>query len=295
MVTIEELIDSFPEKLNTRIEDYREAVAYHNDKPRKIQIPNDWLMAIQKLIPDILYSEFQIDDCVHSMPGKSIITNAAAHEGADHLLKVDIKQYYQTIKPQYIFFHLAKNPVMVERLIKKFCFITIPTYGNYLLPTGSPSSPAIANIVGIPIDKHCGIIAKTYGYTYTRYMDDLIFSSLIPGHRNPLLEDIKQVIEKFDFKVHPEKTRWLDASDSTIKFNVTGINLSRPGTTHKVPLSVRRIIRSRIFKLKHGFVEKMDDITLGYLSYVKAIEPELYKQYMESLNGPANCIGTSIK
>ena len=55
--------------------------------------------------------------------------------------------------------------------------LTHLTTNNYALPQGTPTSTAIANIVFLPIDNKLIDYCIQKKLTYTRYVDDLVFSS----------------------------------------------------------------------------------------------------------------------
>jgi hypothetical protein len=48
---------------------------------------------------------------------------------------------------------------------------------NGILPQGAPSSPVITNMICVPLDNALMHLAKKAGCVYTRYADDITFST----------------------------------------------------------------------------------------------------------------------
>jgi retron-type reverse transcriptase len=79
------------------------------------------------------------------------------------------------------------------------------------LPQGAPTSPAITNLLCRRLDRRLGGVAARNGFRYTRYADDLTFSTAA-GSDAPiarLLARVRWVLRKEGFVEHPDKTRVL--------------------------------------------------------------------------------------
>lgn len=248
-----------------------------NGKIREIHKPIESLARIQRLLSEVIYQIFIMPGCLHSIPGRSIISNAEAHIGAKHLLKIDIKDYYNSI----MLAHIPDTYLLTKSRIIKLGFTRNYIDGesqSAFLPTGAPSSPAIANVVGLQLDKYMSRVADVYGYTYTRYLDDLTFSSPLEEYDINMVDTIYRLIQQLNFEPNLKKTRWYFAKDPE-PFRVTGINLPREGVKHRIPASIRRVVRGR---LSHCRVQhSIDPVTAGYLSFIRSVEPELYDTYMK--------------
>ena len=92
----------------------------------------------------------------------------------------------------------------------------LTTYDNQL-PQGAPTSPLISNIICSKMDHQLIKLAKTKGYTFTRYADDLTFSTnkkIYPLDIENLILDIKKIISENGFNVNEQKTRIQDKYES---------------------------------------------------------------------------------
>ncbi len=107
---------------------------------------------------------------------RSIVTNAWAHKNRRFVLNIDIAEFFPSInfgRVRGFFiknrdFGLSKDVATVIARIA--CF-------NNELPQGSPCSPIISNLVAHLLDIRLATLAKRTKCTYTRYADDLTFST----------------------------------------------------------------------------------------------------------------------
>ena len=87
------------------------------------------------------------------------------------------------------------------------------------LPMGAPTSPVISNFACINLDKEIQTWANKNNITFTRFVDDLSFSSkniITQQH----FKDIKKITDKYEFKIDAEKTKWYNKHQEKI---VTGL------------------------------------------------------------------------
>ena len=81
-------------------------------------------------------------------------------------------------------------------------------------PQGAPTSPAITNAICLRLDRRMSGLARTMGFQYTRYADDLAFSYRSPegaaGSRanapiGALLRGVKTILTAEGFRVHARR------------------------------------------------------------------------------------------
>ena len=66
-----------------------------------------------------------------------------------------------------------------------------------VLPQGAPTSPTITNILCIKLDKRLSGLAKRFKITYSRYADDITFSSDTNVFRKEeFISELHRIIEK---------------------------------------------------------------------------------------------------
>ncbi|MBZ9675144.1 reverse transcriptase domain-containing protein [Mesorhizobium sp. ES1-1] len=232
---------------------------------RIICTPRTYLKVIQWWISDnILYTE-QPDVSVHGFcKGRSYITNASAHSGAKHLLNLDIRKFFPSITEEMIvgvFRTLGYSPAGASLLARL-------TSLNGEAPTGAPTSPAIGNLVLAEFDKAVSAAATANNILYTRYADDLTFSS-----QNRINEDflatISTLVQSSGFELNLKKTRFLGRG---ARMDVTGLVINQG---LNLPIEWRNWARGylqRVVRNPAAFIDHRSTIA-GILGVLKSIDP----------------------
>ena len=234
---------------------------------RTICAPIDLLKSVQHRLSELL------QDCVEEIEvasGRSntvshgfrrqrtIITNATEHRGRRHVFNVDLKDFFPSINFGRVrgFFLKDKNfalhPNAATVIAQIACF-------ENALPQGSPSSPVISNLIANILDMHLVALASQHGCRYTRYADDLTFSTNKPTFPNAIAvhaatkgnnwitgKKLDGLVRKAGFEINPSKTR-MQYADS--RQQVTGLVVNRK---INVPSDYRRNVRA----MTHHLVTK---------------------------------------
>ena len=132
--------------------------------------------------------------------GKSNVTNAAMHLGAGHLFNIDIENFYAHVNVKHVaavFAKLGANSDTAEYLAK-LCTI------NGVLPQGLNTSPDIANHHLYELDAALTEYAIAHQITYTRYVDDMSFSSSTQIDSSEIME----IVESFDLPISETKRKY---------------------------------------------------------------------------------------
>lgn len=175
-------------------------------------------------------------------PGRNIRENAAAHAGHALLLTVDIEDFFPSISAERVaqLFRMLEMEEDIADLLARFV-----TIGG-ALPLGLPTSPVISNAIALPLDIACQTLADKTGATYTRYADDLTFSS---DAALPEESSIRQIVQAQDFRLAEQKTRRSKIGQAHY---VTGLSVSDPAQPH-VPREKKRKLRQELhYAAKYG-------------------------------------------
>ncbi len=155
-----------------------------NGKTRKINAPTDQLKHLQRRLADLLNtcfaeisSESQQKPLSHGFrQNHSIVTNANNHKNRRYVFNIDLKDFFPSINFGRVRgFFIKNNHFSLEE--KVATIIAQIACHNNELPQGSPSSPIISNLIGHLLDIRMVNLAKTGKCTYSRYADDLTFST----------------------------------------------------------------------------------------------------------------------
>lgn len=161
------------------------------------------LKAIQKSIKKKILAPIVLPNELHGgIKKRSNITNAKPHKGNKYIFTTDLQDFYPNISNESVyktFLSLGFSNHFSHSLTKL-------TTWKYALPQGTPTSTHISNLVFLKADYELIHLCNGNNITYTRYVDDLTFSS--PNDFKHLLNEILRIIKKNDFKLNYRKTRY---------------------------------------------------------------------------------------
>lgn len=166
----------------------------------------------------------------------SIMTNAREHKTRRYVFNVDIHDFFGSINFGRVYGFLIKNKHFSLKPKVATVIAQIACYDGKL-PQGSPCSPVISNLIGHILDVRLVQLAKATGCTYTRYADDLTFSSnrrdfpsRVAVRHDPASHTweagigVKRWLKKSGFSLNEQKTR-MQYRDS--RQEVTGLSVNR--------------------------------------------------------------------
>lgn len=187
---------------------------------RIINAPNDDLKQIQRKLANALWNyqekireENQIQTNIsHAFQkNKSIITNSTRHVRKRYVLNIDLKDFFGSFHFGRVRGFFIKN-YFWELTEEVATVIAQLTCYKGVLPQGAPTSPVITNMICNIMDMHLLHIAKRYKLSYTRYADDMTFSTNdkhFIEHYDAFYKDLSKEILQSGFQINEEKTRLL--------------------------------------------------------------------------------------
>lgn len=170
---------------------------------RLISIPNSELMRTQRWLSTYVLRDLPVNHYSFAFqPKRSIADCAARHTGARWLFKMDVQDFFGSVTEIKVFrifqklgyeplisFELARICTYLPPMSRKYSRASwqnwrersaIPAYHErYIgrLPQGAPTSPMLSNLAMCDLDQLIARHAMNAGLTYTRYSDDLTFST----------------------------------------------------------------------------------------------------------------------
>lgn len=196
---------------------------------------------------------------------KSIVDNAKKHIGHHYVLNLDLKDFFHSfdrnrVKMGFMYepFNLNGDKEPLAFLLASLCTHLFEIDGEVktVLPQGSPTSPTLTNILCKKLDRRLNGLANRFGATYTRYADDITFSSPHNIYKDEEFKnELKRIIEEDQkLEINPKKTRLQKAG---YRQEVTGLIVN-----DKVNVRRRYVKQIRMWLYyweKYGY-EKTDQI-----------------------------------
>lgn len=260
---------------------------------RQISAPMPRLKYAQYWILHNILNKIVLHEAAHGfVKKKNIVSNAQHHVQADLLINLDLKDFFPSIsypRVKGVFKSLGYSEQIATILAlistepeteeveldgKKY-YVSI---SERKLPQGAPTSPAVTNIICRRLDARLKGLAKKYGFVYTRYADDLSFSTkgeaVEKAHQ--LLSNVKKVLSAEDFTLHPDK---LHIMRKGARKEVTGIVVN-----DKLSINAKELDRFRalVFQVeKDGSIEgkhwngatNLLAAMQGYANFVYMVDP----------------------
>lgn len=240
-------------------------------KRRIIEEPVEPLKRIQQAL--ITYFEkFPLHPACMARKGRNTAINAGVHEGAKHVLKVDIRKCFPSITRRLILKGVHQQlPTEIGYSLSTTLHLCMISKGGVesVLPTGAPTSPILCNIALTPLDHDLAELAEKHGYKYTRYIDDLIFSTKKEKRYWGLKNEVEAKLLAMDLAPNKKKSRWMTTGHKE-KVIVTGICI---GEENRLPREFRRMVRAKLNNLAVAG-NPIDQETNGCLAYIKSVDPE---------------------
>ena len=261
------------------------------------------------------------------VPGKSIVDNAAQHVGKNYVYNIDLKDFFHSFDRSWVKygfmikpFNLGKEKEELAFLLASICTHPFEIDGEIktVLPQGAPTSPTITNILCVKLDKRLNGLAKRFGITYSRYADDITFSSQTNVfNKEDFLEELHRIIKDQKLEMNPSKTR---LQQKGYKQEVTGLIVN-----NKVNVNSRYIKQLRNWLYlweKYGYVKAeqkfnqyynsdkghtkngipvFENVLMGKLQYLKMVKGKNDSTYVklkvryDRLSNKNSCIEKILK
>jgi len=142
-------------------------------KKRKIQQPKSVLQSVHKRIA-LLLGRIEKPDFVYSATKRrSYLDNAIRHQTDQACVKVDVKDFYSSVKFRRVrrfFLEQLECAEDVANLLARLCCV------DGALPTGSAVSPVLSYFACAPMFAEIESLARRRGLIFTLYVDDMVFS-----------------------------------------------------------------------------------------------------------------------
>lgn len=231
------------------------------------------------------------------VPGRSISDNASVHVGKYYVFNTDLKDFFPSIQQPRVWAVLQLKPFLLNKelasVIAGLCCMQ-DANGDGVLPQGSPCSPILTNIICRQLDRRLTGLAKRFNLKYTRYADDITFSSdyNVFQDDSEFMTEFKRIIADQHFIFNDKKTRLQRSNE---RQEVTGLVVNekvnvvreyvrdirnllyiwkRYGYEQAYAKFFPRYVNSKAYRPKNEGMPSMEAVVSGKLLYLRMVMGE---------------------
>jgi len=271
---------------------------------RNISAPITNLKIIQKKLQYILQQVYLPRSVVHGfVPDRDIVSNAQIHCKKNYVLNIDLLDFFPSInfgRVRGMFIKPPYNlPPAVATILAQIC-----CYNNEL-PQGAPTSPIISNMICARMDGELQRIAGKYRCDYSRYADDITFSTSNKSFPNNLCSslnnvdiigrELESIIHSNGFQINTNKVRLQHTAN---RQSVTGLITNIfPNTKKKFIKQIRSMLydwdRYGLMKAQNKLTTKYHNPApfknvlrgkIEFLGMVRGKNDAIYQKYLMAFN-----------
>lgn len=210
-----------------------------------------------------------------------LLRNAENHAKNSFLVRLDFKDFFPSIDPEDLIYRLTAEtntrPIALinsdRDFLRDVLFVRRPN-GGLGLPIGAPSSPLISNGVMFDLDIALENLSAKLEFKYTRYADDLVFSTMRKGASLELVQQVTTKLAEHTrprLALNPRKTLLMSRKGRRF---VTGLFITSDGNV-SIGREHKRRIRGLLFRRIHGKLDDKQRASLqGWLAHILDVEPE---------------------
>lgn len=249
---------------------------------RDIYHPSAALKAIQIWIAEQFFDVLPVHTCVYSYrKRRNVAMHADQHRSANFLLRIDLKDFFPSITGDDVRRLLSENLDRFSyrlnqedaKSIARLVCRTQPNSSELALTIGAPSSPAISNAILYKLDSTVDAYCRSLGVVYTRYADDLYFSTSTPGLLEGIEKFVKNSLSDLPYprlRTNDKKTVFTSRKRRRV---VTGITLTSDKKL-SVGRETKRELKTLVFLCLKGQLDAEAVGSLrGKLAYIQSVEP----------------------
>lgn len=267
-------------------------------KVRKITAPLPELKAVQyDLLYNLLYRRRAHPCAVGFIKNIGVIEGAKRHLGAKALFTIDVKDFFPSITGIKVASTLvyslitwveseinsSVNSEIREGIISYVKRVLMPlVMYDGGLPQGAPTSPAISNLVCKSLDKSLKRFADSKDFKYTRYADDITFSTTNSKiDLRPIVDTVERILVSNGLRVNKKKTR---LQRRHRRMSVTGVVINDKPS---VPRWKWKNFRAKLHNLEKSgkcLTREEYERTLGYAQWLYQLDPKKASPYIKQLS-----------
>lgn len=181
---------------------------------REIKAPCRQLDVILTCVNELLKGMYTPSEAAMGFTsGKSVLNNAQVHVGHNYVFNIDLKDFFPSIPQARVWKRLQLPPFNfpseIANVLAGLCCTFDEDSERNVLPQGSPASPLLTNAICDTLDRRMKGVARRFGLHYSRYADDMTFSSMhnVYQEGSEFRIEITRIISEQGFTMNKNKTR----------------------------------------------------------------------------------------
>ena len=255
---------------------YKKTIIKKKDgSDRVIYQPARELKAIQRVVNKDILCKLPVHSAVYSYrKGMNLKQHILAHKKENFITRLDFTNFFNSINEKDIINYISDHKMLLgedwddldtDLLIKLVCF-------RGTLTIGAPTSPTLSNCICFQLDNKISQICKELRVTYTRYADDIYFSTNEPNVLFKIAQRLVKILRTIEYpkNLWLNKKKTIHTSKKRLR-KVTGLVLTPNGDV-SIGREKKREIRSRIYHWDQLTQEERLSLK-GYLAFVSSVEP----------------------
>lgn len=264
-------------------------IAKKNGSKRIILAPNTDLKRVQRSLnyylqcyynlikPDVIFGF--VKTIRREKNPSAIVQNASMHQRKKYLLNLDLENFFPSISAKRILTLFSESHFQFNSEIATALALLTTYQGK--VPVGAPTSPILSNFICLKMDQELIDLASRHQLTYSRYADDLTFSSnefISPE----ILKEIRSIIEQNQFKLNEKKLRFRNSGKQQI---VTGLTVNEK-------VNVDRKFLKKVRAMAHDLkVNGVETASKRHFKNSQLPQEELNERFMNRLRGYVGFVG----
>ncbi|MDY2831432.1 MAG: reverse transcriptase domain-containing protein [Sodaliphilus pleomorphus] len=236
---------------------------------------------------------------------RSVVTNASIHTGHHYVFNIDLENFFPSIPQARVWKRLQlapfNFPIEIANVVAGLCCHKNEDGTKNVLPQGAATSPILTNAICDNLDRRMLGVASRFGLHYTRYADDMTFSSMHNVYQDgsAFRKEIFRIITEQGFTLNEKKTRLQRTGE---RQEVTGLTVNeKVNVARKYVRDLRCILHVwekegygkayayfyPKYKRDKGYIKKgepvMENVVDGKLNYLRMVKGTNNPTYLKLL------------
>ncbi len=253
----------------------RFTIKKRNGGDRVIYQPSKELKSIQRVLLDMFLSKLPIHSYAYAYKSGTTTRDCLQnHSENKYFLKLDMQDFFYSITNSDLdkYFKDIRREDIIHLSSCDITFIKDICCFNKRLVIGAVTSPTLSNAVCFNLDQKISLLCESLEVEYSRYADDLIFSTMKRNALSKLPIQIEALLKKISYpsalRLNHNKTRYYSHNNAV---KILGLKITNTAEI-SIGRQKKREIRSKVYKWNHLNPDEKKHLQ-GFLAYCRSVDP----------------------